>query len=151
MIWRKVSSAKINPINGDLLRSKGHITLHAILSQGDWILSSSISICLSPSGIHLKLKSRKISFAHNFCRRRWILLKFCREHGSQTAVFCAKFQKDSLTQMDVIWKWDLAIFHGKWHFGRIVYSGKGPGPRYTKRWDDLPPDHAKSRTIEALG
>ena len=48
-----------------------------------------------PSGINLKLKSRKTSFGHNIHYNLWILLKFCTEHGSNTAALCAKFQKYS--------------------------------------------------------
>ena len=42
----------------------------------------------------LKLKSCKISFVHGFFIFHGILLKFCTEHSSHTAVLCAKFQKD---------------------------------------------------------
>ena len=44
-----------------------------------------------PSEIHLKLKSRENPFTHNICRISPIILKFCIEHGSDTAVLCAKF------------------------------------------------------------
>ena len=47
-----------------------------------------------PPETHLKTKSREISFAHNFRFNCPIVLKFCTEHGSDTAVPCAKFQND---------------------------------------------------------
>ena len=36
----------------------------------------------------------EISFGDNIHHSWWIVLKFCTEHGSVTAVLCAKFQKD---------------------------------------------------------
>ena len=47
-----------------------------------------------PSKTHLKLKSRKISFVHKICFNCPIVSKFYIEHGSITAVLCAKFQND---------------------------------------------------------
>ena len=44
------------------------------------------------SEIHLKLKSRETSFIHNICFSYPIILKFFTEHGSDTAMLCAKFQ-----------------------------------------------------------
>ena len=46
------------------------------------------------SETHLKLKSHEISFIHKICRSCLIILKFCTEHGSDTAVLFAKFQDD---------------------------------------------------------
>ena len=43
-----------------------------------------------PPETHLKLKSREISFAHNFLINYSIISKFCTEHGSDTAVLGAK-------------------------------------------------------------
>ena len=34
----------------------------------------------------------------------------CAEHGSHTAVLCAKFQNDSTTELDFMNKWDFARF-----------------------------------------
>ena len=47
-----------------------------------------------PSKTHLKLKSREISFVHNIRFSCPIVLKFCTEHGSITAVLCATFRDD---------------------------------------------------------
>ena len=43
---------------------------------------------------HHKPKSREISFAHNLSISYQIVLKFCTEYGSDTAVLRAKFQND---------------------------------------------------------
>ena len=150
MIWRKVSSAKINPINGDLLRSKGHITLHAIFSRGDWILSSSVWICLDPSEIHPKLKSRKILFAYSFSHRQWILLKFHTDHGSHTVVLCAKLQKDPLIKMGAMREEGLRGFSTRRMLGRSVYLYRY-GFLYLVTPSSMPSYRlVKSRTFETL-
>ena len=41
----------------------------------------------------LNSKSCGISFAHNLFLSHPIILKFCTEHGSDTAMLCAKFKK----------------------------------------------------------
>ena len=43
-----------------------------------------------PSETQLKLKSREIAFLHNISFSCPIVLKFCTEHGSDTAMLCAK-------------------------------------------------------------
>ena len=50
-----------------------------------------------------KLKSREVSFLLSFLRNCRIVLKFCTEHGSITAVLCAKFQ-NVLTTMTKVMK-----------------------------------------------
>ena len=55
-------------------------------------------------------KSQIISFAYNIHYVEWILLKFCIEHDSHTAVLCAKFQKDSFTATEAMNKHDFARF-----------------------------------------
>ena len=74
-----------------------------------------------PSETHLKLKSRDISFVHNIRFHCPIGLKFCTEHGSDTAVLCAKFQNDRSTEAWVMDKRDFARFEFKMNFGRISY------------------------------
>ena len=54
-----------------------------------------------PTKIHHKPKSREISFAYNLVFTWPIVLKFCIEHGSCTAVLCTKFRNDWLTDSDV--------------------------------------------------
>ena len=46
-----------------------------------------------PSETHLKFKSREFAFFHNILVNT-LVLKFYTEHGSITAVLCAKFQSD---------------------------------------------------------
>ena len=73
-----------------------------------------------------KLKSGKISFVHNFRFSCPISLKFRTEHGSDTAVLCAKFQNDWLTEACVIGKPDFVRFGFKMCFGRISHIAQGP-------------------------
>ena len=54
------------------------------------------------SGAHFKPKSCEISFARNLFLGYSIILKFCTEHGSDTAVLCAKFQNDWMNETDVM-------------------------------------------------
>ena len=51
-----------------------------------------------PSETHLELKSHEISLVHNIRFNYLIDLKFCTEHGSDTAVLCAKLQSDRSTE-----------------------------------------------------
>ena len=74
-----------------------------------------------PSETHLELKPREISFVHNILFNNPIVLNFCTEHGSITAVFYAKFQMiGQLRQM--FWK----ICEIKMSFGRISYITQHP-------------------------
>ena len=50
-----------------------------------------------PSKNNLKPQSRTISFVYNISFNCLFVLKFCREHGSYTAVLCAKVQNDWAT------------------------------------------------------
>ena len=73
-----------------------------------------------------KLKSHEISFAHNSCFSWPIPLKFCTEHGSITAVLCAKFQTDWIIEMDVMDERDFARFEFRMSCGRISYIAEYP-------------------------
>ena len=75
----------------------------------------------NPSETHLKPKSHKIFFAINLFSLYSIILEFCTEHGSDTAVLCAKFQNNWLNAMDVIVEQDCARFEFKMNFGRIFH------------------------------
>ena len=66
-----------------------------------------------PSETYLKLKSHEISFAHNLFISNPIVLKFCTEHGSDTAMLSAKFQNNWTTDTDVM---DEQAFV-RWWFG----------------------------------
>ena len=63
-----------------------------------------------PPETHFKLKSREVSFAHNLFRKWPIVLKFCTEHGSDTAVLCATFQNDWTIETDVMDEREFARF-----------------------------------------
>ena len=49
-----------------------------------------------PSETHLKLTSHQNSFFDDIHVNCQIILKICTEHGSTTAMLCAKFQNDWL-------------------------------------------------------
>ena len=68
-----------------------------------------------PSEICLKLNSRKISSFRNLFLSCAIILKFCTEHGSDTAMLCANFQNDWTTEVCVIGERDSARLVA-WHF-----------------------------------
>ena len=57
-----------------------------------------------PSETHLKLKSRHVSFADILLRSCLIVVNFCIEHGSDTAVLCARSQNDYATETDITQK-----------------------------------------------
>ena len=57
-----------------------------------------------------KLKSREVSFLLSFLRNCRIVLKFCTEHGSITAVLCAKFQNVLTTMTKIMKKRDFTRF-----------------------------------------
>ena len=68
---------------------------------------------------HLKLKSRGISSTHD----RFAILH--TEYGSDTAVLCAKFQNDWITQLDVIDKGEFASLGLRWLSGGGGGGGGG--------------------------
>ena len=75
---------------------------------------------------HLKLKSREVSFAHNWFRNYPIILEFCTERGCDAVVLCAKFQNDWTTKRDAMDKRDFARLEFKMRFGRLSYIEQGP-------------------------
>ena len=75
-----------------------------------------------PSETYLKLKCREILFDHNIRFNCPIGLKFCTEHGSDTAVLCAKFQSDQSTEA-----WVRKCFHvmiSQWYKARQLYMAR---------------------------
>ena len=78
---------------------------------------------IPPSKINRKLKSHETLFACNLSHRCPIILKFCTEHGSGTAMLCAKFQNDRATEMYVVDEWDLLTFEFGWD---ILYWTRTP-------------------------
>ena len=75
-----------------------------------------------PPKRHIKLDSREVSFTRNLFCNYPIVLKFCIEHGSDTAVLCAKFQNDRTMETGVMDERDFARFEFKISFGRISYT-----------------------------
>ena len=64
-----------------------------------------------PPETHIQLKSREISLANNLLHNNPVVLKFGTEHGSITAVLCAKFQNDWRTETNLMDKRGFARFH----------------------------------------
>ena len=50
----------------------------------------------------LKLQLYEISFAHDIFRFGPFVFKFCRAHGRDAAMLCAKFKNDWATQMGIV-------------------------------------------------
>ena len=57
-----------------------------------------------PPKTHFKIKSHKILLVHNIHFSCQIILTFCTEHGSVTAMLCAKFQNDLTTEKYIMCK-----------------------------------------------
>ena len=73
-----------------------------------------------PFETYLKPKPREISFGHNLLLSCTVVLKFCTEHGSVTAVLCAKYQNDLTIEMDVLNERSFARFEFDVSFGEIT-------------------------------
>ena len=76
-----------------------------------------------PSETRLKPKYREISFVHHSFFSNPIVLKFCTEHGSDTAVL---LQSDRTTETDVTAERDFARFEFKMSFERVSYIAQHP-------------------------
>ena len=77
-----------------------------------------------PSETQHKPKSRQISFAHKLFLNYPIVLKFCTEHGSDTAVLCAKFQNDWATETELMDEREFTRFDFKISLGGGSYSAQ---------------------------
>ena len=69
-----------------------------------------VAIEYIPSETDLQLKSYEIAFAYNLLLSCQMVLKFCTEHGSITAVLCAKFQNHLANEIGFMDKQDLVRF-----------------------------------------
>ena len=76
---------------------------------------------------HLKLKFCKISLVHNIHFGCSVFLKLCTEHGSDTAVLCAKFQNDWINLIWVMASKFLADVTLKWFFEGYLILQLTPG------------------------
>ena len=72
--------------------------------------------CIYPSATHFQLKPCVKFLAHNLFLNCPIVSKFCTEHGSDTAMLCAKFQNNWTTEMDVVDKQYLQDLSLIWFF-----------------------------------
>ena len=79
-----------------------------------------------PSETHLKPKSRGLSFAHNLILTYPIVLKFCGEHGDDTAMLSTKFQSDYTIETGVMDEREFTRFDFMMRFGRIFCIAQGP-------------------------
>ena len=83
-------------------------------SPGDTTTCISSSIlkwkAFALSEIHLRPRSRKILFAHNFFLKSPVVLKICTEHGCDTAMRCTRFQNGLTSDVDDLDQQDFAIF-----------------------------------------
>ena len=61
------------------------------------------------SKLLLKFKSHNILFLQRYQPNSPIILKFCTEHGSVTAMLCAKFQNDLTIGINVVFFLDLCL------------------------------------------
>ena len=74
-----------------------------------------------------KLKFRKMSLIHNICYSCLIVLKFCTEHGSITAVLCAKFQNHWTTDKNAMDRWHFMRFDLKRSLRQMLTTAMAPG------------------------
>ena len=124
-VARVFSSNHANPWNPHIPKNKPIISIYVFASP-PWSreLSKPRVLCNMryPSETHLKLQSREVSFAYHLFGNCLIVLKYCTEHGSDTAVLCATFQNDwAGTGTDVMDRRDFARVEFKMCFGRISH------------------------------
>ena len=87
-------------------------------------MTGCIVVCYNigyPFETHLKLKSFKTSFAHNYFPTYLIPSKFCTKHYSDNGMICANFHNDCITEIDAM---DPQIFAScvfKMSFGCIFH------------------------------
>ena len=106
---------------GDLRRQHGHYDVIVMANPATiWDPEDSCSIRYPPQ-IHLTLKSREISFVHNFSTSHQIVWKLCTEPGGMTAMFCVKIQNDSRTEKGVIDGRSVARYEIRVRLGGISY------------------------------
>ena len=79
-----------------------------------------------PTETQLKLKSREVSFVHNFVLCCSIVLKCYSEHGSDTTMRCATFQNDRTTEKYVVRKRDFTRFEFEVSFGGGIADCNSP-------------------------
>ena len=94
-----------------------------VTARGRVYLSHNVQVCVCwcpcvkiMSGVYarwgyrlslLNSSETQVSFAHNIHFSCQITLKFCTEHGSITAMLCAKFKNDWMTEL---WVWSDILY-----------------------------------------
>ena len=90
----------------------------------------------NPAELLVPLKSRKVSFVHNFILDCRIVLKFYTEHGCDTAVLCVKFYNDWTFYANVTDEQVITRFEWKKYVGWVSYIASPP-PGFdfrSRRW-----------------
>ena len=67
-----------------------------------------------------------IWFVKSYWKVAQIILKFCTEHGSITAMLWAKFQNVFTTEQWVMSEWCFTRYEFKMHFGWVFYNATAP-------------------------
>ena len=118
--------------SGEPIHYRGGLGSYPVIAFSGFVVHmqepSIIICCRAAGGLGCCVVNTKtqISFVHNIRFNCPIGLKFCTEHGSNTAVLCATFQSDRWTGAWVMGKRDFASFESKMNFGRISYNAQGP-------------------------
>ena len=118
--WRSCFwNGPLNPCSSIVVTAQGN-------SSRSYKTSGALCNMAYPSKMHLKLKSREVSFAHNLFRSSPIILKFCTEPGSDTTILFIniKFQNDWTTKTDVMEERDFVRVELKMTFGQISYTAR---------------------------
>ena len=114
IVWKKV-----------LFITARNNRVYAHLARHPRALLSSYGSYNTDNPSETRHKSREISFSHNIQSHFPIILKFCTERDSHTAVLCAKFQNDRTSKEEIADIRDFAIF--EFETGWICYI-------VTSRW-----------------
>ena len=113
------------------------------------ILSNILPMCSQyriSRNTHLKFKYCEFTISRNSLFICPIIWKCCTEHGSYTAVLCAKFKNDWATDNDVMDEWDFAIIELKMNFRGISYptGNLTQWPFIADRWSSVHGPHITS-------
>ena len=110
---------------------ESYLWLFHLLFPGNWgMLAGSHCWGYCPGGLCNADRmpvwnSREISFAQNSLLSHLIVLKFCTEHGSITAMLCVRFQNDRTIEADV-WTIEISQDLNLTHRGLVTYGLTAP-------------------------
>ena len=86
-----------------------------------------------PSETNLKIKSHEVSFVHTICVSSPIFWKIRTEHGSITAVLCAKFHNDWTREWNSMDKRDFTRLGFQMSFGWLSHIAQPHGRVWVNR------------------